>query len=80
MKTVDVVFLCILVFVITFFGTLLLVDGTTPQLADGTNTTGTVTVDLPSGHYTYKAEGAYKYGADGKLLWCRVDPWTANSK
>ena len=51
-----------------------------PTQAPGTDTVGTVTVDLPSGHYTYKAEGAYKYGSDGKLLWCRVKPWTANSK
>jgi hypothetical protein len=57
-----------------------LIPATCPQIATGTDTVGLVTVDLPSGHYTYKAEGAYKYGSDGKLLWCRVKPWTANSK
>jgi hypothetical protein len=47
----------------------------TPHSAPGTAATGTATIELPSGAYTWSGPATFKYDSDGRLLWCRVEPW-----
>lgn len=75
MKPWNVVALCLVVLFIGWMSGVITGTYSTPHSAPGTAATGTATIELPSGAYTWSGPATFKYDSDGRLLWCRVEPW-----
>ena len=80
MSKPDVICFVIILFLVGCIVGIVMAHVVNPSIANGTTSMGQATVHLPSGDFTYEGKATYKYGSDGSLLWCRVEPWPSATK